>query len=70
MGHAARCNPRSFDGGKSERDVLDARLDRFCAFFTTRAQYEAYLTKANVSDSERAYLEARLPERLRVQGSV
>lgn len=70
MGHAARANPRSFDGRKPERAVINARLDRFCAFFATREAYEAYLTKAKLDDTERAYLEARLPERLRVQGSV
>lgn len=73
MGHAARANPRSFDGAKSIRErsrVYEARLDRFMSYFATRAEYESYVTGANLTDAERGYLEARLPERLRVQGSV
>lgn len=69
MGYAARANPRSFDGS-TPRSVLTARLVRFAAFFPTRTEYEAYLTTAKVDDTERAYLEGLLPERLRVQGSV
>jgi hypothetical protein len=70
MGWAARANPRSFHGDKSERSVLDARLRRFCDFFPNRQAYEAYLTKASVTDAERVILESKLPERLKVQGTV
>lgn len=70
MGYAARANPRSFEGSKPESAVLDARLARFCDFFPNRDAYEAYLEKAGVDDAERAYLETKLPERLKVQGEV
>lgn len=70
MGHAARANPRSFDGSKSERSVLNARLVRFCAFFPDREAYETYLDKFALSDAERAYLETKLPDHLKAQGSV
>lgn len=70
MGYASRANPRSYDGDKAARAVMEARLVRFCDAFGTREQYEDYLTKANVTDTERAYLESLLPERLKVQGTV
>lgn len=66
MGWAARANPRSFLGKTSERDVLNARLDRFFTAFATRVEYEAYLQRAKVDATEWAYLESRLPERLKL----
>lgn len=69
MGYASRANPRSFDGCFSERDVLNARLDRLFAFFATRADYEHYLTRAQIDAAEWAYLESRLPDRLKLVAS-
>lgn len=70
MGYAARLNPRSFDHAPSKRSAYDARLKRFVQFFPDRAAYEAYLTKAHVTDAHRAYLEWFLPEHLKAHGSV
>lgn len=69
MGWASRANPRSFDACLSERDVLNARIDRMFEFFATRADYEHYLTKAHVDLTEWAYLESRLPDRLKLLAS-
>jgi hypothetical protein len=68
MGYASRVNPRSADG-KCERDALNARLDRFFEAFATRADYEYYLNRAKVTADEWAYLEARIPDRLRLVAS-
>lgn len=70
MGWAARANPRSFDGSTDSRSVLDARLQRFCEFFATREDYEAYLEGRGITDTERAHLETLLPARLQAQGTV
>ena len=70
MGWAARANPRSTEGGTDSRDALKARLERFCAFFATREQYEGFLEGRNVTDAERAYLETMLPAHLQAQGTV
>ena len=66
MGWASRANPRSFDDCVSERDVLNARLDRFFTAFANRSGYEAYLTRAKLDPTEWAYLESRLPDRLKL----
>jgi hypothetical protein len=70
MGWASRSNPRSLDHACSERDVLNARLIRFGEFFATRAEYEAYLTKAKITPAESAYLESLLPAHLTFGGTV
>lgn len=62
MGHAARANPRSFDGKTSERSVLKARLTRFVLSFQTKAAYEDYLTRARVTPDGRRYLDQLLCE--------
>lgn len=64
MGYAARLNPRAFATGKPERPVLLARLQRFAEFFERRQDYDAYLTSAGVTDTERRFLESVLPEHL------
>lgn len=65
MGWGSRANPRTLDG-KDERDALNARIDRMFTFFATRADYEHYLKNAKVTAEEWAYLEERLPDRLRL----
>jgi hypothetical protein len=70
MGHEARLNPRSLDGGTPEAVVLDALFSRFAEAFATRQEYETYLSRANVTDRERGYLEPLLPARLREGGRV
>lgn len=66
MGREARINPRSREGGTSQRDALIARLARFVDFFERREDYEAYLLGRDVTADERAMLDSLLPERLRV----
>jgi hypothetical protein len=39
-------------------------MDRFCDAFATREEYEAYLVKAGVTETERDFLDSRLPARL------
>ncbi len=70
MGWASRANPLSLDHKLSERAVLNARLTRFGQFFATRTDYETYVTKANLTDDERAYLETLLPPHLTIGGTV
>lgn len=69
MGWGSRTNPRSFDACFSEQAVLNARIDRLFEFFATRADYEHYLHNAKVTPEEWAYLEGRLPERLKLVAS-
>ncbi len=70
MGWGSRSNPRSLDCAYlDERAVLNARLDRMFAFFATRADYEYYLDRAKVDPTEWAYLESRLPDRLKLVAS-
>ncbi len=69
MGWAARVNPRSECGGTAERDAINARLDRFFEAFATRADYEYYLNRAKVDATEWAYLESRIPDRLKLVAS-
>jgi hypothetical protein len=69
MGWASRANPRSFASDYPERDVLNARLDRFFEAFATRADYEQYLNRAKVDATEWAYLETRIPDRLKLVAS-
>lgn len=65
MGWGSRSNPRSLDGN-DERGALNARIDRMFEFFATRADYEHYLHNAKVTAEEWAYLESRLPDRLKL----
>ena len=70
MGAAARLNPRSPEGRKSDREVRLARLDRFLAFFQTREQYEAYMSRfkeGDISLEQFRFMESRMPERLKVK---
>ena len=70
MGWGSRTNPRSFDcTWQEERDVLNARLDRFFQAFATRTDYESYLNRAQIDPTEWAYLESRLPDRLKMVAS-
>lgn len=66
MGWGSRTNPRSLDGAVDERAALNARIDRMFEFFATRADYEHYLHNAKVDATEWAYLESRLPDRLKM----
>ena len=69
MGWASRLNPRSLDGAVDERAVLNARIDRMFEAFATRADYEYYLQRAKIDPTEWAYLESRLPDRLKLVAS-
>jgi hypothetical protein len=64
MGRESRLNPRSPDSGRSQREVLVARIQRFCDFFDTRQDFEDYLASRDITEQERAYLESHLPARL------
>lgn len=66
MGWGSRSNPRSLDGAIDERHALNARIDRMFEFFACRADYEHYLHNAQVTPEEWAYLESRLPDRLKL----
>lgn len=69
MGWAARANPRSFMGN-DPTGAYEARLERFFEAFATRTDYEYFLNRAKVTPAEWAMLEARLPQRLTVGGTV
>ena len=64
MGHAARHNPASKHYAGESREAMNARLRKFCDFFATREDYDAYLERAGVTELERKHLEGLLPERL------
>ena len=64
MGWEARLNPRSHSSGRSEREQLEARVQRFCEFFQSREEFEGYLEGRNITSAEKAYLESHLPPRL------
>ena len=69
MGWGSRLNPRSLDGAPDERAALNARIDRMFEAFACRADYEHYLNRARISPDEWAYLESRLPDRLKLVAS-
>ena len=69
MGWAARANPRSAEGG-SEMDADIAQIRQFLAQFRTRAAFEAYCDRANVTPSERIYLETLIPAHLTVDAKA
>lgn len=69
MGWAARTNPVAFPG-TSERAALTARVQRVCDAFPTREAYEQFLSLNTFTPDELAFMEALLPSRLQVQGTV
>lgn len=65
MGWASRANPCSPDG-KAEYDAAEAQMRQFVSQFRTRETFEAYCDRADLTTSERIYLETLLPPHLRV----
>lgn len=65
MGWAARANPRSTEG-RSPMDADIAQIRQFVSQFRTRAAFEAYCERAELTASERIYLETLLPAHLTV----
>jgi hypothetical protein len=66
MGQAARLNPRSFQGRPTlqndelgahfDRCVRQARLERFCRSFRTRAELDTYVTDYALPADQYAHL--------------